>query len=479
MFRNTLKRLSGFTGHVFASLPKPSALDPCVEAVVTASGQGRQGLSNQSIRRTSKRAQARRYLRGLTRTFRQLGLGEAAALAFRPGTAALMAAPAAGGADVVGQRSTTNVPERTLEIDMRQAIMELEPSSTPFLILSKRAESDYCINPKYSWWEDKLNARFDTVNGAQTNVTTAIEVNNSGIWAADDLAYNTRTGEVIRITANDGAGNLTAVRGVGGGNLAMEDGDELILIGSAAEEGALDKPARSNNPAEISNYTQIFRDGLDTTGTRRATRDRTNPRDWNRQTNRIGIEHAKNIEYAAMLGRPSINTSGTNARRTTAGFNYFATQNITDVGGLMTEQEFFNALTPCFRYGSDVKMAACAAQAVDIITAYPRSKIIVENADPKETYGIKVVQILTPHGNLNLVTHWLLEGEELSKQIWVVDQANLGYRYLNDNEENRDTHIRHDIQAPGQDGKKDEYLTECGFVVGQPLTHGKIVNITS
>jgi Family of unknown function (DUF5309) len=479
MFRNTLKRLSGLAGHVFASLPQPSALDPCVEAVVTAHGQGRQGLSKHTVHSVSKGARVRRYLRGLARTFRELGLGQGASVLFKPGVASLMAAPAAGGADVVGQRSTTNVPERTLEVDMRQRIMELEPSATPFLILSKRAKSEYCINPKYSWWEDKLNARFDTVKGAQTNVTTAVEVNNAGIWAADDLGYNTRTGEVFRVTANDGAGNLTVVRGVGGGNLAMEDGDELILIGSAAEEGALDKPARTNNPAEITNYTQIFRDGIDTTGTRRATQDRTTPRDWLRQVNRTGIEHAKSIEYAAMLGRPSINTSGTNARRTTAGFNYFATQNITDVGGLMTEQEFFNALTPCFRYGSDTKMAACSAQAVDIITAYPRSKIIVENADPKETYGIKVVQILTPHGNLNLVTHWLLEGEELSKQIWIVDQMNLGYRYLNGSEENRDTHIRHDIQAPGQDGKKDEYLTECGFEIMQPLTHGKIINITS
>src|SRR6185312_10150002 len=112
-------------------------------------------------------------------------------------------------------------------------------------------------------------------------------------------------------------------------------------------------------------------------------------------------------EYAAMHGKPSINTTGTNPRRTTGGFSHFATQNITDVGGEMTEQEFFNALTPIFRYGSKTKLAACSANAVDILTTFPRTKLRVENPNPALTYGIRVVQIIAPHGTLNVVTHWL------------------------------------------------------------------------
>lgn len=468
---------------------QPTSVPPTAEAYANACGQGRQGISKFTIKpRSSGRLRIQRvlrflsgglrlrYLAGVARSFRA-GLGTGLKALFDPDLARLMAAPVAGG-DVEGQRSTTNVPERTLETDMREGILELEPSSTPFLILSKKADPDFCINPEYSWWEDQLNARFDTVSEAELVGSTSIEVNSPEVWAADDLAYVTRTGEIFRVTKNE-AGVLTVVRGVGGGAQALLEGDELIRIGSAAMEGALDKPARTKNPVEIKNYTQIFRDPVDTTNTKRATRDRTKPRDWDRQMNHAGIEHAKDIEFHFMFGRPSIDKTGTNARRTTGGFNYFATQNITDVGGQMTEQEFFNALSPCFRYGSDVKLAACSAKAIDIITAFPRSKIIVENADPRESYGFKVVQILTPHGNLNLVTHWLLEGNEFAKHIWVADQMNLGYRYLNGDEENRDTHINHDIQAPGQDGKKDEYLTECGTVVAQPLTHGKLINITS
>lgn len=419
----------------------------------------------------------KRYVRGVLRGFRHLRFPEALTLLTRP-TVARGFAYSLGGADVAGPRGTGNVEERTLELDMSERIMELEPNSTPLLVLSKRADSEVAINPDYSWWEDELNARFGSVDGIHDGTTTTIAVDDGSIWRADDLAFNTATGEIFRVVsiATD---DLTVVRGVGGGNVAMADGEELIKIGSAAEEGALDKAARSKNPVEVNNHCQIFREPVDSTATKRSTKDKTRPQDWERQLNHAGIEHAKDIEYAAMFGKPSKDTTGTHPRRTTGGFNHFATQNISDVGGAMTEQEFFNALTPTFRFGSDTRLAACSSNAVDIMTSYPRSKIQVNNPDPSHTYGIRVVQIISPQGNINVVTHWLMEGAEFSEQIWLVDLMNMAYRYLHGADGSRDTHVRHDIQAPGQDGKKDEYLSECGFIVAQAKTHGKIVNITS
>lgn len=420
-----------------------------------------------------------RYLRGVVRGFAELRLEDALSLLRNPDRARLFAYSIGGGEEVTGQRSTTNVASQILEIDMRDKILELEPDSSPLLILSKKAESSVAINPKFSWLEDQLNARFDKLSAEATKEATTLEVAASTLWAADDLAYNTRTGETVRVTSTE-VGKIKVVRGVGSTAAIMKANDELVRVGSAAQEGALDKAARSKNPAELVNYTQIFREPIDATATALATRDRTQPRDWDRQMNHAGIEHAKDIEYAAMLGHPSVDLTGTNARRTTGGFKHFATQNVTGVGGEMTETEFWNALTPAFRYGSRTKLGISGSTVSSIITTYPRSKVIVTQPDPSLTYGIHVVQMITPHGKiLNLVTHWLMEGVELSKEMWIVDLANVGYKYLNGDEGNRDTHIRHNIQAPGQDGRKDEYLTECGFVYGQALTHGRITEITS
>ena len=392
---------------------------------------------------------------------------------------ALLRATFAGGEEVIGQRGNANTPERGQEIDMREKILELEPDSSPLLILSKKAQSEAAINYKYSWWEDKLNVRFDAAGEEVNAAATKVKVGNALMWAADDVIYNTRTGETIRVTGTEGE-KIVMVRGVGSTAATIKAEDELLRVGSAAQQGALDKPARSKNPVEIVNYTQIFRDPVDETATRRATQDRTKPRDWDRQMNHTGIEHAKDIEYAAMLGHPSNDLTGSQPRSTTGGFNHYATQNVTDVGGEMTEPEFWNALTPTFRFGSSKKLGLLSQNVATIVTNFPRSKAITTDPDPSKTYGIHMVQMITPHGKvLNLVVHWLLEGKELAKQMWIVDLANTGYRYLAGEGENRDTHVKHNIQAPGQDGRKDEYLTECGFVFGQALTHGKVVNITS
>jgi hypothetical protein len=386
--------------------------------------------------------------------------------------------PVGGAVDVTGQRSTGNIEANVLEPDFANTIAELEPSKDPLTVLTRRLNKDTCINPKFTWFEDKLKARFDTINNGAgySSTATSIVVTNGGQWAADDLLYVTRTGEVLRVTAVS-TNTLTVLRGVGSTAAALVDTDEILNIGSAAEEGALDKPAGTNNPTEAFNYTQIFRRTVDETKTARSTANRTSPNDWARQLNHEGIEHYKDIEYAALLGRPSLNTSGTNPRRTTGGFVNYATQNSTDVGGAMTEQEFFDALRPMFRYGSGTKLAMCAAKPVDIINAYPRAKLQIVQGE--ETFGLRIMQVVSPHGNLNLVTHWLLEGAVFANQIWVADLANVGYRYLHGDDGGRDTHMNQNIQANGADGRKDEYLTECGFKFALPLTHGKIVNITS
>jgi hypothetical protein len=406
-------------------------------------------------------------------------LGDVKLRVQHPDRYALLRATFAGGEETIGARGNANTPERGQEIDMREKIMELEPDSSPFLILSKKAESEAAINYKYSWWEDKLNVRFDAAGEEVEPAVTKIKVGNSLMWAADDLIYNTRTGETMRVTGTEGE-KVVVVRGVGSTAAKVKVEDEFLRVGSAAQQNALDKPARSKNPVEIVNYTQIFRDPIEESATRLATRDRTKPRDWVRAMNHTGIEHAKDIEYAAMLGHPSNDLTGSQPRSTTGGFNHYATQNVTDVGGEMTEPELWASLEAPFRYGSSTKLGLLSTKVAGIINKFPASKSFITNPDPSKTYGINMVQLITPIGKrLNLVVHWLLEGKELSKQMWIVDLANVGYRYLAGEDENRDTHIKHNIQANGQDGRKDEYLTECGFVFGQALTHGKVVNITS
>lgn len=388
--------------------------------------------------------------------------------------------PFAGADDVEGARGTGNTGANTLEPDYEANVAELEPNANPLLQLSKRMNKENCIQYKFSWFEKNPAARFDAINNGAgyTSGNTALVVDNGAQWHPDDVIKVTRTGENMRVVSI-ATNTVTVVRGIGSTAAALLDNDELLAIGSAAQQGALSKPAHSNNLTEVFNYTQIFRRPVESTGTRMSSKDRTTPADWDRVLNEEGREYAKDIEYAAMFGHPAVDLTGAQPRSFTGGFEHYATQNVSDVGGTMTEAELFASLRAPFRYSiGSTKLALAAMLPVDIVNAYPRGKLELIQADNDKTYGLELQQLVTPHGRLNFVTHPLMEGGVYANQIWVVDVPSIGYRYLHGSNGSRETGVRENIQARDADGRKDEYLGEVGFVIKNPLKHGRVVNIT-
>lgn len=377
---------------------------------------------------------------------------------------------------VTGQRGTTTIEPQQRKVDMADGILLLEPDSQPLTVVTARLSKQKTGNPKFAWLEDESDPRFDLINNGAgyTNVATALVVDNGAYFEAQAIVYVPRTGESMRVVSI-ATNTLTVIRGVGSTAAALVDNDELLITGTAQPEGDASKPARSRNPVAVTNYTQIFREEWDATQTELHS-EFEGKDDWDHQAIKHGIEHAKDKEYSFMVGRPSEDTSSGQARRTTGGFAHFVSTNVTDVGGTMTEQELFSGLRPCFRYGSKEKWAFASGLAIDVANGFPRGKLQMHQGDT--TYGLKVMQYITPFGVLNVVWHPLLEGSTLGGQIWVFDAAAAKYRYLQNQRGSRDTHINREIQPPDVDGRKDEYLTEAGLQFGLEKRHGKIVNIT-
>ncbi len=380
---------------------------------------------------------------------------------------------------VSGARGTANASRTRL--DMAQKVLELEPTSTPLLVLTKRADSRSCHNSKFLWQEDQLLARFDRINNGAgySSSATSLVVDNGAYFAQDDLVYVTRTGEVMRVQSVS-TNTLTVVRGIGSGNAALVDNDELYIISTSAPEGDTSRAARSQNPAEVTNYCQIIRTSVEETETALHTDFESDPHDWERQQNHAGIEHAKKIELMLWFGRPSEDTSGSQPRRTSGGFFYFCNQNTTDAGGNFTNAEFEASLRPVFRYsGNRTKFAAAAALPVSVLNGFATSKLSLIQADNDKTFGLSIFRYVSPHGVLNVATHWLFEGDVYANVIAYVDLENASYRYLKNKRGSRDTHIKRNIQEPDRETEKDEWSTECGGEFGLPLTHGRVINITS
>jgi hypothetical protein len=383
----------------------------------------------------------------------------------------------APGTLVTGQRGTLDGNQDNRKIDMADKILLLEPDAAPLTVVTKNITRKPTGNPKFQWQEDELDPRFDAVNNGAgyASGATSIVVDNGAYFEVQSLVYVPRTGETMRVTAVV-TNTLTVVRGVGSTAAALVDNDELLITSTAQPEGDASRAARSRNQSTVYNYTQIFRTPWDATATGLHSEYEADD-DWDYQAMKHGIEHKKSIEYALMVGAKSENTDTGQARRTTGGFKSFVTTNATDAGGALTEAEFFTALRPCFRYGAKEKWGFASQLSVDVLNTFPRGKLEVQQGE--KTFGLRVFQYISPHGTLNLVTHYLLEGTTLGGQIWVMDSDVVKYRYLANKRGPRDTTLRKEIQAEDVDGRKDEYLTECGLEFGLEKRHGYIYGITS
>jgi hypothetical protein len=382
-------------------------------------------------------------------------------------------------ATVTGARGTTLIGSEQRTVNMEGRIKLLQPNETPFTTFLQQLRKERTADPKFKSDEDQLEPRFDAINnGAGYNSSaTSVVVDNGAYFAQHDLVLNTRTGEMVRVTAVS-TNTLTVVRGVGSTAAAMLDNDELLLAGSAQPEGDTSKPARSSNPSPLTGYTQIFRRPWELTGTAIASENETTPHDWDLQADKVGIEHKRDMERAFLFnGTPSEDTSGSQARRTTGGIISAITTNATDAGGTFTETEFNTAMRQAFRYGTKRKVLMASPLLVSVLNTYASGKIQVTDQG-RSSYGVDVTTFTSPFGAVRLVVNWELEGAKYGGYGVIIDFDNVAYKYLANNKANRDSKVRTNIQAPDADTRKDEWLTECGLQINLQQTHALITGVT-
>lgn len=382
--------------------------------------------------------------------------------------------------DVSGQRLTTNVLSDQIAIDLGNEIDLLEPDSQPLAVFSRRAGKSATVAPKFSWLTDASRARYTAINnsGGYTTSATSIAVDSGADIAAQDTILNTRTGELMRVTAVS-TNTLTVVRGVGnsGTGVAMNDNDEILTVASAAVEGDVSKDPQSNNPEKVTNYTQIFREPFAESGTMMATGNQVNPVDFTLQAKKAGIEHAKNIEYALLLGHKDAATVSGAELRTTGGVIPQISTNQTDAGGALTEDEWNSFLFTGMRYNSTKRALLLASgNVVMALNKFPASKQVTKNDDT--TYGMNVTQWQSPFGTLSLVYHPLLEGSKYGGYGLCVDLDQVDYRFLAANGVSRDTKLYPNRQENDRDGRKSEYLTEAGCAWGNEKRHALLTGVT-
>ena len=377
------------------------------------------------------------------------------------------------GARPTAGSSTTQILQAQRVVEMHDTIMLLEPSKTPLTTFSSMVSRKSVQNPDFSVIEDELIPNIDRINqtAGHTSGDTTITVDNAAYVPPNSLIRVQRTGEVMRVTSvNTSTNVLTVSRSFGAtAAAALLDNDQITMIGGAAAEGATAEASKTTLKTTGINYCQIFRWPFEVTNTERES-ELYGGADLPYQSKKAGIEFGKSVEKAFFFGESAVNTSGATAIRATGGIDTFVSTNDQDMGGTFNLVSFFSAAETFFRYGQKKKMLFASRGLCTNISLEAVGFVQTTRSD--KTLGVKITRLETPHGDLNIIAHDLLEGDKYGGYGYVVDMNNVGYRFLR----NRDVKLKTNIQANDSDTRKDEYLGEVGFWRSLEKTHGRFTN---
>ena len=363
-------------------------------------------------------------------------------------------------------------------------------------MLVSKLNKRVAINSTFSWLEDDLNPSWASLaacaaSAATPGTSTTILTTQTGevyYFNKYDIIKFPSTGELCLVSsvACAAGDEMTVIRGYGttdctGDTYTYAANTYFFKIGAAFPESSVstDLSTISTKTTPATNYTQIFRKSVEISRTL-ANTELYGGADRPYQRKKKGVELMREMERTFYFGEPMI-WSGTSSQpsRVTGGINYYISTNSTDAGGTLTESEFEGFMRTVFRYGSNSRYLFAAPLILSVISLWAQGKLQMFPKD--KTYGVAITQYLSPHGTLNLIKDVVLEhAGSISNTsyyggyAYAVELEDVVYRYL----QNRDIQMETDIQHPGDDLYKDQYICEVGMEFHNEKKHGKLYGVT-
>lgn len=395
----------------------------------------------------------------------------------------------------LGMRATNDFTvEGQRPKNWRETILRLYPNGkAPLTALLALMKNESTNDPEFNWFSKVLPSQAAEVDGvftdeALTTAPTAVSpagtslyvqtsevearqfVPNHTVLLRSNTDLDNDTVAIVENVHQAGDDSYLKVRLLEQSKVTLSAAtiDRALIIGSANAEGALIGQAVAYDPYKQHNYTQIFRNALEISRTAEKTYLRTGPA--YKEAKREALElHSIEMEKAFLFGVPSENT-GSNGKplRTTGGLIW----SIKNHGGTVDTfsgtnwdndgQDWLDELMmKIFRYGETDKLAFVGDGALLAINRLARKYGTWQYTTSTRAFGINVVDLVTPFGNLTMKTHPLFSHEPTNQNSMLIfEPKNIKYRFITD------TTFFDDAMRHGHnryDGKKEEYLTEAGL----------------
>lgn len=305
------------------------------------------------------------------------------------------------------------------------------------------------------------------------------------------VLHNLRTRENVRISADaTHATNANVVRAFGRvAAAAVNNNDVWILVGTASEEGSLRPTARRMTTVYISNYTQIFRNAWALTDTARASYAEAGYSNIAEDRNDCSMLHAVDIESALIWGQPKMDVSGAQPHHSTQGvldaLYQYAPTNINAAGATTTYKQLVDLVEPAFSSSANIgdptsRIVFCDNTAMKVINDVGRLSGQVTIQNTQTQFGLKFTAFQFYNGVLNLVTHPLLNGLQVSGMAIIMDMAALKLAYLDGRDTKQEEYgTNGKLVENGVDAVGGSLTTEFAVELVNPAACGAITGLTS
>lgn len=361
--------------------------------------------------------------------------------------------------------------------DFASSILYNEPNgSAPMLAMTSGMKTRPATDVVVTWFEENhLSGRVRVTNNAGTGTTLVLE--DASFITANTVLMLEDTGEYVFVLAAVG-NTLTVERGFADTEVASINGsgsNEIYAqrIGTAFSEASSAPVAVTNMGYPKFNYTQIFRNTWNVSGTAQAVPWHTGSRVAKSKRD-CALYHAEDIERSLMWGRKSLGVMNNEPFRTMDGILTQVKTNVfsqTTNFGYTDMRDFLEKVFSRNIKGySNERIAFCGNSVLSVLDTIAMShgdyKIEVGETD----FGMEIVNWRTPFGKISLKTHPLMnENPVWRKDMYVLHPGVIETRYLR-----RTTEDNYDGpgKRAGVDADYGVLTTELSVTYGAEITGG-------
>ena len=332
--------------------------------------------------------------------------------------------------------------EGTRRRDFASALLMIMPQGTaPLLALTSGMMNSQAKDTITTWFEENyLSGRVTCSMNMLAGSTELSGISDIGQMVVGQILMVEDTSEYMLVTGVDEANStISVIRGFTETTPTPKDGSATAFgiqrIGTAHEEASSAPAAVANRGYPRLNAIQTFRNSWNVSGLAQQIEYYTGSIEEKSKADCV-IEHAADIERSLIWGRMTFGTKNGKNFYTMNGIRYQLTSNIrTAAGGNVSYKILRNFLQRIFERNikgkPNERIAFCGNSVINALDDITRADSDMNVTPGVTEFGLNVWRLITPHGNISLMTHpMMVESPLWTRDMMVLHPGAMEVRWL-------------------------------------------------